>query len=252
MLEKPIAVTYAQAMEIAREAKRSGRTLCVGMQKGYSKREQHIRQAVESGRIGKVKFVVCSENRNDWNARTWKYTDPASGKKTSWRNLKMTAGSSELEYSIHAFGLICSVIKSPMVSVAATGGVLYYTDGRDTRDMSAFVAEFENGVRLSYTFSCFSPASPNEFIVSGEKGVIRRDGNQITIAAERGKAEPLKGPAGDDDGAELQLYRDFFADVRARRPSRLSPEATMEPAKLAYATEISIAQKRIVTAKDFA
>ncbi len=37
--------------------------------------------------------------------------------------------------------------------------------GRDTRDYSAIVAEYENGIRLDYTFSCFAPAAPSGCVI---------------------------------------------------------------------------------------
>ena len=41
-------------------------------------------------------------------------------------------------------------------------------------------------------------------------------------------------------------------DVRDRKQSPLRPEVALEPAKIAYAAEMSIAEHRTVTAKDFA
>jgi hypothetical protein len=40
--------------------------------------------------------------------------------------------------------------------------------------------------------------------------------------------------------------------VREREQSPLRPETALEPHKIAYATSMSIAERRIVTAKDFA
>lgn len=252
LLEKPLAVNYAEAIDIVKETKRTGRVVCVGMQRYYAKREQQFRQLIESGAIGNVRFITYNENRGDWAAQTWKYTDPATGKQTSWRNLKKTAGSSELEFSIHSYGFICSIVKSPLARLSATGGVLHYKDGRDTRDASAQVAEFANGVRLSFSFSCFAPGAPGGCVITGDKGSLWREGNKLSITAGRGKAEEVKTEGLSDDGAEIQMYREFFRDVRERKPSPLSPEVALEPSKIAFAAEISISQNKIVTARDFA
>lgn len=252
MVEKPMAVNYREAMDIVREAKRTGRIVCVGMQRSYTAGQRQVKEIVESGRIGQVRFINYAENRNDWNAGTWKYTDPATGKSTSWRNLTKTSGSSELEFSIHAFGFIYSIIQSPLVRLSATGGVLHYKDGRDTRDYSAAVAEYKNGIRLNYTFSCFAAAAPGGYTIAGDKGVIVRQGGRTTIGAERGKAEDLKFSDEKEEGAELQMYREFIQNVRERKQSPLNPEYALEPAKIAYGMEIAITQNRVVTAKDFA
>jgi hypothetical protein len=48
------------------------------------------------------------------------------------------------------------------------------------------------------------------------------------------------------------MYREFFQNVRDRKPSAIGPRAALEPAKIAYGSDISIRENRIVTAKDFA
>ncbi len=252
MLEKPLALNYKDAMDIVREAKRSGRVVSVGMQRLYSARQNQIRELVEGGKIGPVRFINLHENRNDWSPKTWKYTDPATGKSMSWRNLAKTSGSSELEFSIHAFGFIYSIIQSPLVSLSATGGVLHYKDGRDTRDYSALVGEFKNGIRLDYTFSCFAPAAPGGWVIAGDKGVIMSQRGEFTFAAERGKPEVIPAPNEKGDSEDVKMYRDFLQSVRTRKPTKLNPELALESSKIAYAADISIRERRVVTAKDFA
>ena len=47
------------------------------------------------------------------------------------------------------------------------------------------------------------------------------------------------------------MYREFFQNVRDRKPSVISPRVALEPAKIAYGSDISISENRIITAKDF-
>ncbi len=129
-------------------------------------------------------------------------------------------------------------MKSPLVKLSATGGVLHYKDGRDTRDYSALVADFANGVRLNYAFSCFTQGARSGWLIAGDNGVLAPEGVRATGAKE--------------DAGETQMYREFFEDVRARRQSPLNPEYALEPAKIAYAVEMAITGNKIVTAKDFA
>ena len=51
--------------------------------------------------------------------------------------------------------------------------------------------------------------------------------------------------------AEIRMYREFFQNVRDRKKSVISPRAALEPAKIAYAADMSIRQNRLITAKDF-
>ncbi len=251
LMEKPLATNYADALDLIREAKRSGRIVAVGMQKLYSRSDVEMRRVVESGRIGPVRLINYQEYRGDWFQGTWKYTDPATGKKTSWRLLNKTAGSSELEFSIHAFATIASLVKSPLARLTASGGVVHYQD-RETRDISSIIADFETGARLNYSFSCFAPSGGTTCMVLCDKGALRRDGGHVQIAEGTGKFAPLQGGS-DEPGerAEPLMYREFFQDVRERKPSPIRPEVALEPSKIAYAAQMSIAENRTVTAKDF-
>ncbi|MEK7752323.1 MAG: Gfo/Idh/MocA family oxidoreductase [Acidobacteriota bacterium] len=251
VLEKPLALNYREALDIIRETRRTGRIVCVGMQRRYTRTDMEVQRIVDSGAIGPVRYINYEEYRNDWNPQSWKYTDPATGQKTSWRFLKKTSGSSELEFSIHSLAMACGLVKSPMARLAASGGVVHYT-GRDTRDLSSILVDFASGARLNYSFSCFSPRAGGKLLVIGDTGVIRRDGGKLAVSTAGKPLEPVKF-SGDasDDGAEVRHYKEFFENVRNRKPSPLSPEAALEPAKIAYGAEISISENRIVTAKDF-
>mgnify|MGYP001576994210 CR=1 FL=1 len=252
LVEKPMASTYAQAAEIQREARRSGRIVAVGMQRRYSRNDAEYQQVIDSGQIGPIRLITYHEFRGDWNPRTALYTDPATGKTASWRFSKKAAGSSELEFSVHAFAMVTNMVKAPLARLAASGGVVHYT-GRDTRDVSTIIADFSSGARLDYSFSCFAPGGGSACIVLGDKGVLRREQGKLIIFGD-GKPRAAEIDAGrlPAEDPEVLMYREFFRNVRERRPSPLGPDAAIEASKIAYAAEISISENRIVTAKDFA
>jgi len=248
MVEKPLALTYREAKEVADEAKRSGRIMAVGMQRRYSQPDGRILELVGSGRIGKIELIVYSEHRGDWNPNSWKYTDPDSGAKTNWRFLKKTAGSTELEMCVHSYGFIYSLLNSPLARLTASGGAVYYP-GRETRDVSAVLAEFENGARAQHSLCMFARGVRRTCDIIGQKGSIELDGGTLTI---RGGAKPeIEEVPERPEAAEVLMYRDFISSVRSRRPPALSPDMAIEPSKIAYAAEISIAEGRTVTAADF-
>ena len=253
LLEKPMATTYKDALEIVSEAKRSGRIVAVGIQRRYAAADRQTLAVVQSGRIGDVRLVTFSEWRGDWIAHGWKYTDPATGKQTNWRYLNKTAGSTELEFSVHALAEVTSFVRSPIRRVAASGGTLHYRDGRDTRDTSNILVEFANGTRLNYSFTCFAPRSGSSLSIIGDKGALTRTQNKITVQVAGQAAQdlpPLEQPAGET--AEVLFYREFMKNIRDRTPSPVGPEEALEPSKIAFAADWSIAQNRFVTEKDFA
>jgi predicted dehydrogenase len=241
-------------MEVVREAERSGRIVAVGMQRRYSDADALFQTALDRGMIGPVRMVIYSEFRGDWAPATWLYPDPETGKSTPWRRLAKTAGSTALEFSIHALAMVCNMVKSPLERLAATGGVVHYKDGRDTRDVVGILADFASGARLEYTFNLFSQGVSESLTVIGDQGTLQRGaarGPLMRIAG--GKAEAVKLDLQLPPGsAEVRMYREFFQNVRDRKPSAIGPRAALEPAKIAYGSDISIRENRIVTAKDFA
>jgi predicted dehydrogenase len=253
VLEKPLALNYKDAMDIVREAEKSKRVVAVGMQRRYSDGDMLFQTALDKGMIGPVRMINYSEYRGDWAPTTWEYPDPATGKKTIWRRLAKTAGSTELEFSIHAFAMVANMVKSPLERLMATGGIVHYKDGRDTRDEFAILAEFKNGIRLNYTFNLFASGVRESLTVVGDTGTLQRAGARNPLMLING-AKPTEVKLDLDlppGSAEVRLYREFFQNVRDRKQSVISPRVALEPAKIAYAADISIRENRIVTSKDF-
>jgi predicted dehydrogenase len=252
VLEKPLSLNYRDAMDVVREAEKSGRVVAVGMQRRYSDADAQFQAALDSDMIGPVKLIVYSEYRADWNNGTWLYPDPATGQKTSWRRLAKTAGSTELEFSIHALAMVTNMVKSPLVRLAASGGVVHYKDGRDTRDVVGILADFESGARLDYSFNLFAQGVRESLTVVGDKGTLQRGQRGPLMSTIGGQQQQVKMEVHQPPGsAEVRLYREFFQNVRDRKPSVISPRVALEPAKIAYASDISIRENRLVTTKDF-
>ena len=63
LVEKPMAVTLEQAIEMARAAKRSGKILTIGFQPRYDPNMQMVTQIVRSGKLGKVYYVETGGGR---------------------------------------------------------------------------------------------------------------------------------------------------------------------------------------------
>ena len=252
LLEKPIAINYQLARQIQAEAKKSGKTLAIGMQRRYTKRDHHVQQIADSGLIGQVRFVNIAEYRGDWSPKGWQYRDPKTGRVANWRFLKSATGSTELEFSVHAFSQVAQMVKSPLARAVASGGNLFYRD-HETRDLCEGLIDFENGARLTYSFCLFAPGTPGSTVIVGDKGTLRyaTDGEiLIDVAGKKGQAAPPH--TGFSAGlAETQMYREFFAAIAENRECALNAELAIESAKLAYAMDLAVEQNRVVTGKDF-
>ena len=63
LVEKPMAVTLEQAIDMVRTAKRTGRLLSVGFQPRYDPNMQMIKEIVRSGQLGTVYYVETGGGR---------------------------------------------------------------------------------------------------------------------------------------------------------------------------------------------
>lgn len=247
LVEKPVALNYKQAKEMLAEARCTGRTVAVGMQRRYAQPDHRIGEIVTSGRIGAVQWAAYAEFRGDWNPNSWKYTDQ-NGKAANWRLLKKTAGSTELEMNIHSYAFLYSLIQSPLKRMTASGGNLHFKD-RETRDASGLLAEFENGARVQHSLCLYAPGVTRTCTIIGERGSIEIEKSTLVIrAGAKVDTEEIPAAAGP---AEVAMYREFFSAIAERRAPVLSIETAIEASKLAWGAEISIAEGRAVTASDF-
>ncbi len=63
LLEKPMTVTLADALNIRRTEKETGRILTVGFQPRYDGRMQKIKEVIQSGRLGKIYYIQTGGGR---------------------------------------------------------------------------------------------------------------------------------------------------------------------------------------------
>lgn len=252
LLEKPIALDYASARRIQNEAKRSGRRLAIGMQRRFTKRDHYIQQLVDSGLIGPVRFITIAEYRGDWSPRGSAYTDPATGKTVNWRFSKKASGSTELEFSVHAFSQVTQLVKSPLARCVASGATVHYAD-HETRDVCEGLIDFASGVRFTYSFCLFAAGVPGTTVIVGDKGTLRYSDGEVLLDTPGKKGQTPPPHSGfDQTPAEVQMYREFLAAIRENREPALNAELAIEAAKIAWAMDLAIVQNRVVTARDFA
>ncbi len=251
LLEKPIALTYAEARRVAAAARETGRVLAIGMQRHFSRAYRRIVEAVGSEEVGKPHLFALNEYRGDWTPRTWLWRDPQSGEETPWRHLRSLAGSSLLEFSVHSYGFLYEMIGAPLTFCAATGGAVHWP-ARTTEDAISVIAEFGE-VRVQHTYCGCAPGAQWHVTIAGSRGSLQFDRRNAVLRIDGSDPEPLDLGAGDPEGSsmEVQMYRDFFRAVREGSQPALHPDFVIEATKLAYAAWTSIDERRIVTDADF-
>ena len=87
----------------------------------------------------------------------------------------------------------------------------------------------------------------------GDKGVLKHEAGKLTLSV--GTGNPLRWsrrPASPPKAPRSRCIANSSRMYATESIRRLRPEVALEPAKIAYAAEMSIAEHRTVTAKDFA
>ena len=252
LLEKPIGLTYEEALQVSAAARESGGVLAVGMQRHFKADYRRIIETVRAGDIGTPYLFAINEYRGDWNPRTWGWRDPRTGTITPWRHRRSLAGSSLLEFSVHSYAFLYEMIGKPLTFCAATGGAVHWPE-RETEDNISVVAEYGN-IRLQHTYSGCAPGARWHVTIVGAKGSLQYDQHTATVRVAGARPRELDLGSEEPGGLsmEAQMYRDFFRAVRERSVPALNAEFAIEATKLAYAAWTSIDERRIVTDADFA
>ena len=199
LVEKPMATHVADARRMIEAARHKNLILQVGLQSRYSSAFHRMAEMIRQRTIGDLEVVVGSLFREDWNPRSWNYTDPKTGEKTNWRFLTFTAGSSLLEDGIHELDVMRWLVGADPRRIQAQGGNCVYKD-RQTIDNAQLLVEFSNGVRLTFAFSIFTPNvhDPGIKRFFGSEGEMYLEeqsaGQDIVIRRYRGEIERVYVP----------------------------------------------------------
>ena len=224
LMEKPIGLNYEEALRVQHAASESGRVLAVGMQRYFKTEYRRIIESVKSGEIGTPYLFALNEYRGDWNPRTWRWTDPASGATTPWRHLRSLAGSSLLEFSVHSYAFLYEMIGRPLTYCAATGGAVHWPD-RTTEDNIAVIAEYGD-VRLQHTYCGCAPGATWHMTITGSKGSLQFDQETAVIRETGASPRVLDLGSGQSGGLSMEalMYEDFFRAIREGSKPALNAE----------------------------
>ncbi len=266
LVEKPMATHVADADRMVAVARRKNLILQVGQQSRYSTAFHRMEELIRQGAIGDLEIVFGSLFRGDWNPRSWKYTDPATGNQISWRFLTYTSGSSLLEDGIHELDVIHWLVAADPVRIQAQGGNNVFRD-RETIDNAGLLIEFSNGVRCTFTYSIFSPRVPDPRVLRlfGSQGEMhlekQHSGQQIVMNRYRGQAERIsvpyrqpeeeqfwKGDPGNGD-SDIETYREhkaFLESIRSDVPPFASGKVGRDAIHISLAAEHSLRTGRII------
>src|SRR5258707_8787149 len=240
--EKPIASTLEEGLEIEALEHRHGVTVTVGHSARLMAGIRTMREAIESGELGRVAFMEA----NFSNERALELTP------STWRWYRAKAPGGPLsQLAIHQFDVL-HYLGGDIVEASAMASKLSPV-GAEVDDQSMTLLRFADG-KIGYVGSCWT--SPGIFAVRvfGSKGLMHYEIDfgtwdtpdklhlTSTLYIQRGKdgygkREELKVPESDMFRAELDL---FAASCRSGKGTELSADNGTIALPVAYAASPSI------------
>jgi predicted dehydrogenase len=240
--EKPIASTLAEGLRIEALQKEHGITVTVGHSARLMAGIRKIREAIDSGELGRVAFIEANFSNNralELTPKTWRwYKDKAPGGPLS-------------QLAIHQFDVM-HYLGGEVLEASATSSKLSPV-GAEVDDQSMTLLKFTDG-KIGYVGSCWTSPGIFSVRVFGSKGLMHYEidfdtwdtpdqlHKKSTLYIQRGidgyaKREELKVPESDMFRAELEM---FAESCRTGKGNELSAHNGNVAVAMVYAALKSI------------
>ena len=264
LCEKPMALSIQEANRMIAASQKAGKILQIGLQMRYDPIHEKLMEVVKAGEIGKLQYIAGNLFRGDWNPRAWKYTDPKTGAQTNWRFLTRTAGSSLMEDGIHELDILNWSVASPITRIYASGGNNVFKD-RETIDHAGLVIDYENGIKLAFEFSIFSPNSGPDtlrMMLIGQHGNLQSEIGKLTVRKNGAAAQDVtpsrtvpeaigaQQVGADQDIGTYRQYLAFANSIRTGAKPLCDGDTAKQVLKISLLAEKSLREHRIVTWND--
>lgn len=190
IVEKPIALSLADADAMIAAAEKKGVFICACHQNRFNKSIQQIRKAVEQGRFGRL-FHGTAHIR--WNRGEDYY------KQAPWRGTWEQDGGALMNQCIHNIDLLRWMMGDEIEEVQA------YTDRLnhpyiDAEDLGIAIVRFKNGGYgiIEGTTNIYPKNLEETLYLFGEKGTVKAGGKSVNLieewlfADETGNPEEIK------------------------------------------------------------
>ncbi len=242
--EKPIASTLVEGLQIAALEKKYGITVTVGHSARLMAGIRKIREAIDSGELGRVAFLEANFSNNralELTPKMWRwYKDKAPGGPLS-------------QLAIHQFDVL-HYLGGEVVEASAIASKLSPA-GAEVDDQSMTLVKFADG-KVGYVGSCWTSPGIFSVRVFGSKGLMHYEidfdtwdtpdqlHKKSTLYIQRGKdgyakREELRVPESDMFRAELEM---FAESCRTGKKNELSAQNGNVAVAMVYAALKSIEQ----------
>lgn len=241
IIEKPIAMSIADADAIITAAKEKGVVVCACHQNRFNKSIQKIREALEEERFGRLLHGAAHIR---WNRGRAYYNQAL------WRGTWKQDGGALMNQCIHNIDLLRWMMGEEIVEVFA------YTDNLihpyiEAEDLGLALVKFANGAYglIEGTTNVYPKNLEETLYIFGEKGTVKAGGKSVNIIEEWNfldgkddseyvKATYHENPPSVYGFGHTPLYADVISAIREGR----EPYVTAEDGKKALELVLAIYQ----------
>lgn len=249
IIEKPMALSIADADAIITAGKHKGVVVCVNHQNRFNKSVQYIRKALEDGRFGKLSHGAAHVR---WNRGESYYTQ------APWRGTWAQDGGCLMNQCIHNIDLLRWMMGDEIEEVMA------YTDQLEhpyleAEDLGLALVKFKNGSYgiIEGTTNIYPKNLEETLYIFGEKGTVKAGGTSDNIIEvwdfADGKDDPQavietysENPPNIYGFGHTPLYADVIEAIQEGKVPLSDAEAGKRALELVLAIYQSAAERRPV------
>ncbi len=186
IIEKPIALSLADADAIIEAAEQKGVKVCACHQNRFNKSVQQIRKAVEKHRFGRL-FYGTAHIR--W-CRDYAYYERAS-----WRGTWEQDGGALMNQCIHNIDLLRWMLGDDIIEVVGMTDRLNHSY-IEAEDLGIALVRFANGAYgiIEGTTDIYPKNLEETLYLFGEKGTVKAGGQSVNVIEEWRFADMLDDP----------------------------------------------------------
>lgn len=249
IIEKPLALTLADARQLVAEAEARGLKLCACHQNRFNKSIQKIRTAVEEGRFGRMLHGTAHVR---WNRGPDYYAQ------APWRGTWAQDGGALMNQCIHSIDLLRWMMGDDVREVMAYTDNLIH-DYIQAEDLGMALIRFGSGAYgiVEGTTNVYPHNLEETLYLFGENGTVKAGGKSVNIIEEwdfrdgRGdpatiKMEFAENPPNVYGYGHTPLYADMVDAIRNNHAPYVDGPAGMRALELVLAIYRSAAEHRPV------
>ena len=232
LMEKPLDITTARAVELVEGCRKAGVTMGVVLQHRFRPAGVKLAQMLGAGELGRI--VGCSTAIRLWRPQGY-YDEPGRG------SFARDGGGVLISQGIHTLDLMLSL--AGQVDTVTGFATTTRVHRMETEDMVCAAMRFDNGAfgTVDATTAAY-PGFLEEIVISGEKGTAKLAGTELLVQLQDGRkvsieADKSAGGTGADPMAFPHDYHravmaDFVAAIREGRAPKVTGEEALKVHRL--------------------